>query len=83
MSLCSLLLSLETANDVQSVALYSQNIQATSKGCDQTVICGFAGRTYHTVGNLMSQLNYVAGINHLNFMVLTLYSVGFSGHFFP
>ena len=36
MSLCSLLLSLETPNDVQSVALQSYNIQATSKGSDQT-----------------------------------------------
>ena len=42
-----------------SVAWYSQNIQATSKGSDQTartgrLIWGFAGRTYHIVGNLMS-----------------------------
>ena len=35
-SLCSLLLSLETPNDVRSVALYTQNIKATSKGSDQT-----------------------------------------------
>ena len=37
--------------------------QATSKGSDQTarmrrLICGFAGRTYHIVGNLMHWLNY-------------------------
>ena len=39
-SLCSLLLSFETLNDVQSVAKHSENIQATSKGSDQTVcIC--------------------------------------------
>ena len=36
MSLCSLLLSLETPNAVQSVALESQNSQATNKGSDQT-----------------------------------------------
>ena len=35
-SLCSLLLSLETPNDVQSVAEESLNIQATSKGSYQT-----------------------------------------------
>ena len=49
-------LSLETPNDVQSVAQHSLNIQATSKGSDQTarmrrLIWGFAGRTYHIVGN--------------------------------
>ena len=35
-SLCSPLLSLETPNDVQSVAEHSLNIQATSEGSDQT-----------------------------------------------
>ena len=35
-SLCILILSLEIPNDVQSVALYSDNIQATSKSSDQT-----------------------------------------------
>ena len=40
----------------------TQNIQATSKGPDQNarlrrLIWGFAGRTYHIVGNLMSWLN--------------------------
>ena len=35
-SLYSLLLSLETPNDVQSVAQHSYNIQATSKGSGQT-----------------------------------------------
>ena len=35
-SLCSLLLSLETPNDVHSVAQHSYNMQATSKGSDQT-----------------------------------------------
>ena len=46
-SLCSFLLNLETLNDFQSVALHSYNILVTSKGSDQTVICGwgFAGRT--------------------------------------
>ena len=49
-----LCLSLETPNDVQSVAQHSLNIQATSKGSDQTarmrrLIWGFAGRTYHIV----------------------------------
>ena len=36
------------------------NTQATSKGSDQTarkLICGFAGRTYHIVGNLMHWLS--------------------------
>ena len=37
-SLCSLLLSLETPNDVWSVALQQYNIQVTSKGSDQTAI---------------------------------------------
>ena len=42
----------------------SQNIQAISKGTDQTarmrrLIWGFAGRTYHIVRNLMSRLNYL------------------------
>ena len=35
-SLCSLLLSLETPNSVQSVAKQSKNTQATIKGSDQT-----------------------------------------------
>ena len=48
MSLCSLLLSLETPNGVQSVAQQSKNTQATSKGSDQTsrmcrLILDFAG----------------------------------------
>ena len=39
----------------------SKNIQAISKGSDQTahmrrLIWGSAGRTYHIVGNLMRQL---------------------------
>ena len=60
-SLCSLLLSLETSNDVRSVTLQSENIQVTSKGSDQTarmrrLIGGFDGRTYHIVGNLMPKL---------------------------
>ena len=33
---CNILLSLETPNKVRSVALYSQNIKATSKGSDHT-----------------------------------------------
>ena len=53
------LLSLETLNDVQSVAY----IQATSKSSDQTgrmrrLIWGLVDRTYHIVGNLMSWLIY-------------------------
>ena len=53
MSLCSLLLSIEISNDVQSC-----HIQATSKGSDQTarmrrLVLAFAGRIYHIVGNLM------------------------------
>ena len=61
MSLCSLFLSLETPNDVRSVAQQSKNIQATSKSSDQTACMrrltrGFADRTYHIVGNLMSWL---------------------------
>ena len=60
-SLCIPLLSLETPNNVQSVDLLSKNIQATSKGSDQTahmrrLVWAFAGRTYHIVGNLMSWL---------------------------
>ena len=35
-SLCSLLLSLETPNSVQSVAKQAKNTQATIKGSDQT-----------------------------------------------
>ena len=39
-------------------------MKATSKGSDQTVrmrrlVRGFAGRTYHIVGNLMHWLKYV------------------------
>ena len=65
-SQCSLLLGLETPNDVRSVAQYSLNLQATSKGSDQTahmrrLIGGFAGRTYHIVGNFMSRLVYTFG----------------------
>ena len=52
-SLCSLLLSLETQNDIQSVA-FKQNIQATSKGSGQTahtcmlrLIRGFASHIPH------------------------------------
>ena len=43
-------------------------MQAKSKGSDQTarmcrLICGFAGRSYHIVGNLISRLKcfYVTG----------------------
>ena len=49
MGMCSLFLSLKTPNAVQLVAEQSQNIQATSKGSDQTV------RIY-IVGYLMLQL---------------------------
>ena len=64
----SLLLNLETPNDVWSVAIQPKNIQARSKGSDQTarmrrLIGGFAGRTYHVVGNLMSRLNYWELVN--------------------
>ena len=57
-SLCTLLLNLETPNDVRSVAYHSKNVQVTSKGPDQSsrmrrLVGAFAGRTYHTVGNLM------------------------------
>ena len=60
--MCSRLLSLETPNDVESVALHSKNIQATCKGSDQTarmrrLIWGFAGRTNHIAGNPMPMLN--------------------------
>ena len=49
-----LLLSLETRNNVQSVALESCNIQATSKGSDQIermhrLVFASVGLTYHTV----------------------------------
>ena len=74
-SLCSLLLSLETPNGVQSVALRSQNTQVTSKGSDQTVcmrrlIWGFAGRTYHIVGyNISCTGSSIIQINlHANSM---------------
>ena len=54
-------LSLETPNNVQSVALFSLNIQATSKGSDQTarmrrLIWAFVGRTYHIVRHIMLRL---------------------------
>ena len=60
-SLCSLLLSLDTLNDAQSVYEHSENNQATNKGSGQTarmcrLILGLAGRKYHIVGNLMSGL---------------------------
>ena len=43
--------------------LLSLETQATSKGSDQTVrmrrlVWGFAGRTYHIVGNLMHLLKW-------------------------
>ena len=58
MNLCSLILSLETPNYVQTVASQSNKIWATSNGSDQTarmrrLVWAFAGRTYHIVGNLM------------------------------
>ena len=53
-SLCSLLLRLETTNDVRAVAQESQNIQATSKGSDQSArMRRLACRIYHIVWNLM------------------------------
>ena len=60
-SLCSLLLSLEAPNDVQSVAWHSYTIQGTGKGSGQIarmrrLFWAFAGRTYHIVGNLMPRL---------------------------
>ena len=39
-NLCSLSLSLEILNDVQSVAYHKYNIQATSKGSGQTARMG-------------------------------------------
>ena len=62
-SLCSIPLSLETSNDVQSAALHSKDIQVTSKGSDQTkrmrrLVWAYAGRTYRIVGNLMPRLKY-------------------------
>ena len=64
-SLWSPLLNTDTPNVVQSVALQSENIQATSTVSDQTagmcrLIWGFAGCTYHIVGNVMSLLNYLS-----------------------
>ena len=61
MSLYSLLLSLETPKDVRSADFHSFNFQVTSKGSDQTarmrmLIRGFAGTTYHIVGNLILRL---------------------------
>ena len=57
----SLLLSLETPNDNQSVAYLSLNIQATSKGSDQTarmrrLVWACVGCTYHIVGKPKSRL---------------------------
>ena len=54
-SLRSLLLSLETPNDVQSVALQSLTIQVTSLVSDQIacmhrLVWAFDGHTYHIVG---------------------------------
>ena len=56
-------LSLDTQNVAWSLAKYSQNIQATSKGSDQTartrrLIWGSTRGTYHIVGNLMSHAIY-------------------------
>ena len=69
---CGILTSVDSDKPVQppfklkfeSVAQQFYNIQATSKGSDQTacmhrLIWGFAGRTYQIVGNLVSWLNYV------------------------
>ena len=76
---CNLLLSLETPNGVQSVAQQSKNTQATSKGSDQTartrrLIWGFAGRTYHIVGNIMHWLILTLGI----FFILLLLPADFT-----
>ena len=54
-------LKLKTPKDVQSVAIHSTNIQATSKSTNQIahmrrLILGFPDRTKHCVGNLMSRL---------------------------
>ena len=61
---CYWVLSLETSNDIWSVARQSWSIQVTSKGTDQTarmyrLVWAFAGRTFLIVGNLMSRLKYV------------------------
>ena len=60
---CIAILSLESLNAVQPLAEHSLNIQATCTGSDQTarmrrLILGFAGRTNHIVGNLMSRLKF-------------------------
>ena len=75
MSLRCPLLSLETPKDVRSVANQLLNIQATSKGYNQTarmrrLIWAFAGRTYHIVGKLMSQLRL--------FIILQIYCLSYS-----
>ena len=67
MSLCSLLLSLETPNAVRSEVLQSRNIKATSEGSDQTarmrkLVGAFAGCTYHIAGNLMLRLIFFCRI---------------------
>ena len=78
MSLCSLILSLETPNDVCPVAQQSKNIQVTRKGSDQTahmhrLICGFVGCTYHIVGSLILQLMYVLkGVQWISVRVLDM-----------
>ena len=75
---CNLLLSLETPNDVRSVALESWDIQATSKGSDKTVclrrlIWAFVGRTYHIVGNLMLWLTLISLLNKLKYGFYRVY----------
>ena len=57
-SLCRLLLNLETENDLRPMVYGTKNIQATSKGADQTarmrrLVWALAGRTYRIVGNIM------------------------------
>ena len=59
-------------------------MQTTSKGSDQTarmrrLICGFAGLTYHIVGNLMSQLNYLLEIILASITLLASESLSFYG----
>ena len=56
-------LSFDSPNVVQSVTEHFKNIEATSKGSDQTarmrrLVWAFAGRTYHIVGNLTYYIKF-------------------------
>ena len=71
-----------TSKDVRSEAKHSLNIQATSKGSDQTarkcrLICCLAGCTYHIVGNLMHWLKSLFRMYGCTFVALKATKSGF------